>query len=268
MTELFNNIRGLYRFKAPCDELKDHVEFFSESCFDSTRQIVNDRSFSIKMFKSWTPTFWINLGPAYRLVLNGNIHSIKANSAIAVTRNVTIERINHPSDHLFTVKFYPGALKQLIGTEQTRMNAGWIGLNELLPCSLIQKIISGGSFENRIELMQQYLMQKMTNNRVADHYIKLVIQTIAFYTESGMKFNVSELALKNFTSSRTLRRYFDRVIGISPKQYVESIRLRTALTSFLCDRKNFDPAVYGYYDKSHFYRSVVDFTGERITDQN
>jgi hypothetical protein len=58
------------------------------------------------------------------------------------------------------------------------------------------------------------------------------------------------------------------VIGISPKQYVESIRLRTALTSFLCDRKNFDPAVYGYYDKSHFYRSVVDFTGERITDQN
>src|SRR5574339_1019407 len=120
MTELFNNIRGLYRFKAPCEEIKDDIEFFSESCFESTKQIVNDRPFTIKMFKSWTPTFWINLGPTYNLVLNGMIQKIKANSAIAVTRNVTIERINHPSDHLFTVKFFPGALKQLVAAEQTR----------------------------------------------------------------------------------------------------------------------------------------------------
>ena len=111
MTELFNDIRSLYRFKAPCDELKNYIEFFSESCFESTKQIVGDRSFSIKMFKSWTPTFWINLGPSYNLMLNGVIHNIKANSAIALTRNVTSERINQSSDHLFTIKFYPSAIR-------------------------------------------------------------------------------------------------------------------------------------------------------------
>src|SRR5690349_23973566 len=106
MTELFQNIRSLYQFKAPCDELADYIEFFSESCFQSTKEIVGACAFSIKMFKSWTPTFWINLGPAYDLSLNGNLYRINANSAIALTRAVTAERINHPSDHLFTVKFY------------------------------------------------------------------------------------------------------------------------------------------------------------------
>ena len=69
------------------------------------------------MFKSWTPTFWINLGPSYNLVLNGMVHQIKAGSAIAVTRAMTAERVNHPSDHLFSIKFYPGALHQLMGID-------------------------------------------------------------------------------------------------------------------------------------------------------
>ena len=267
MTELFNDIRSLYRFKAPCDELKNYIEFFSESCFESTKQIVGDRSFSIKMFKSWTPTFWINLGPSYNLMLNGVIHNIKANSAIALTRNVTSERINQSSDYLFTIKFYPGALEHVLGVDQTKLNNGLVELNQLLPYALLQKIKSAECLEQRICLIEQYLLRNMLNKKLTDHYANLVTQTIAVYTSNGMKFSVNELAYKTFTSSRTLRRYFDRVIGIGPKQYFESVRLRTALSSFLSNGKNFDPVKYGYYDNSHFYRTVTRFTGERIAEQ-
>jgi AraC-like DNA-binding protein len=266
MTELFNDIRSLYRFKDPCDGLKNHIEFFSETCFESTKQIMNDQSFSIKMFKSWTPTFWINPGPSYRLVLNGTIHRINANSAIAVTRNVTAERINHPSDHLFTVKFYPGALKYLFDVDQTKLSSGLVELNELLPESLIQQIKSAGCFEQRIALMEQFILKKASNKKEIDHYSSLVMRAIGFYNHDGMKFNVNEIAFKTFTSSKTLRRYFERVIGVSPKQYFESVRLRTAFRSFLYDRKNFDPVEFGYYDRSHFYKSVTQFTGERIAE--
>jgi AraC-like DNA-binding protein len=268
MTELFQNIRSLYRFTAPCDELKNCIEFFSESCFETTKQIVSERSFSIKMFKSWTPTFWINLGPSYNLVLDGVVHQIKASSAIAVTRAVTAERINHPSDHLFTVKFYPGALNHLLDVDQTKLSSAFVELAELLPYYLIQQIKSAECFEQRISLTEQYLLQRMPNKKATDHYSNLVMQTIGFYNENGLRFNVNELASKAFTSSRTITRYFERVIGISPKQYLESVKIRTALPSFLDDRKNFDPAEYGYYDKSHFYRSVARFTGERIADQH
>jgi len=266
MTEFFNNIRSLYRFQAACDELKNYIEFFSESCFKATKQIVNGQSFSIKMFKSWTPTFWINLGPSYRLVLNGKVHPIKANSAIAVTRAVTAERVNHPSDYLFTVKFSPAALNHLIGVDQTKLSSGPVELSELLPNYLIQQIKSAECFEQRIDLMERYLLQKMAVKKAADHYTSVVMQTIAFYNESEMKFNVSELAFKSLTNSKTLTRYFERVIGIPPKQYFESVRARTALSSFLNDRAGFDATAYGYYDKSHFYRSVVRFTGERLSD--
>jgi AraC-like DNA-binding protein len=266
MTELFDDIRSLYRFKAPCDELKNYIEFFSESCFEATKQKVGDLSFSIKMFNSWTPTFWINLGPSYSLVLDGVVHHIKANSAIAVTRTVIAERVNHPSDHLFTVKFHPGALNHLIGIDQTKISSGMVELSEILPYSLIQQIRSAKCFEQRISLAEQYLLQKISNKKTTDHYLSLVMQTIAFYNEGGLKFNVSELAAKTFTSSKTLGRYFERVIGINPKQYFESVKLRTALSSFLRDRKRFDPADYGYYDMSHFYKSVIHHTGERIAD--
>ncbi len=227
---------------------------------------MNGQPFSIKMFKSWTPTFWINLGPSYSLVLNGITHRIKANSAIAVTRNVTSERLNHPADYLFTVKFYPGALKHLIDVDLTKLRSGLVELNELLPGCLIQQIRSVKCFEQRVSLIEQFVLQKMSNKKATDHYTNLVMQTICFYDENGMKFNINELTFKTFTTSKTLRRYFERVIGISPKQYFESVRLRTSLSSFLSDRKSFNPVEYGYYDSSHFYRSVAGFTGERIAD--
>jgi AraC-like DNA-binding protein len=268
MTELFQNIRGLYKFKAPSEELKNYIEFFSESNHEATKQIVNGRAFSIKMFQSWTPTFWINLGPSYNLVMGGTVRQIKAHSAIAVTRAVTAERLNHFSDHLFTVKFYPGALNTLLGVDQAKIHSGLAELTELLPYSLVQQIISAGCFEQRISLTEQYLLQKIRVKTSNDHYSTLVMQTIGFYNENGLKFNVNELASKAFTSSKTITRYFERVIGISPKQYLESVKVRTALPLFLADRKNFDPTEFGYYDKSHFYRSVVRFTGERIGDQH
>lgn len=265
MTELFNNIRGLYHFEAPCEELRPYIEFFSESCFQSTERIVNGQPFSIKMFKSWTPTFWINLGPGYNLVLDGKIHHIKANNAIAVTRSATAERINDPADHLFTVKFYPGALKHLIDIDQARINSGIVELHELLPQTFIQKIRSAECFEKRMRIFEEYFLQKLSTSKKKDHYTHLVTQTIASYHEGEYRFNVSELAFKSFTSSRTLTRYFERVIGVSPKQYFEAARARSALTSFLKEKKSFDAGAFGYYDKSHFYRSIASFTGQPLS---
>ncbi|MES2777762.1 MAG: helix-turn-helix domain-containing protein [Bacteroidota bacterium] len=267
MTELFSNTRRLYQFRLPCEGLKDYIEFFWETCFESTKQILNGEAYTIKLFKSWTPTFWINLGPSYRVVMDGAVHQIEANSAIALMRTSTVERLNHPADHLFTVKFHPGALKHLIGIDQTKLSSGLIVLNELLPGFLIEQIKAAANFEQRVALVEAFLLQNMLHKRGADHYTNLVTQTIGFYNDNEMKFNVNELASKAFTSSKTITRYFDRVIGTSPKQYLECMQMRMALPAFLEDRKGFDPSTYGYYDKSHFYKSVTRFTGERIAGQ-
>ena len=57
MVEIFQNIRKVYDFIDPCDELAEYVEFFAESSSLKTKKYVSGNSFTIKMFPSWTPTF-------------------------------------------------------------------------------------------------------------------------------------------------------------------------------------------------------------------
>ena len=44
MTEIFDNIRKLYQFKAPCEGLVDHIDFFSESSLDAMGRYIAQTS--------------------------------------------------------------------------------------------------------------------------------------------------------------------------------------------------------------------------------
>src|ERR1700759_2749089 len=115
MVEIFNNIRKIYTFQQPCCELADHVEFFSESSIEATREHISDKYFSVKMFASYTPTFYINLGSPYEIMVGGKRHFIAANEDIMILRNSIVERHNKPTDNIFTVKFFPGSLEVVLG---------------------------------------------------------------------------------------------------------------------------------------------------------
>ena len=74
--------------------------------------------------------------------------------------------------------------------------------------------------------------------------------------------NVSYLASKFYVSERTMNRYFNKYIGISPISYINLIRFRSAMEpangALL---KKFDKAFdLGYYDESHLIKSFRAFT--------
>jgi hypothetical protein len=77
MTEIFDNIRGLYDFHLPCEPLRPYIEFFSESSPAKTALATAGNPFEVELFPSWTPTFWINLGAPYRLTIAHNSHTIQ-----------------------------------------------------------------------------------------------------------------------------------------------------------------------------------------------
>src|SRR5580693_388860 len=133
MVEIFENIRKIYTFRQPCAELADHIEFFSESSFEATRQHIAGESFSVKMFPSWTPTFYINLGAPYEIAVGQEQHCIGANQDILILRNSIVERYNSPSDNIFTVKFYPGGLEAVLDIKQTMLMDQVIDLKKILP---------------------------------------------------------------------------------------------------------------------------------------
>jgi AraC-like DNA-binding protein len=265
MIEIFDNIRKIYLFSPPCEELADYIEFFSESSADATHAFTGNACFTVKMFPSWTPTFWINLGASYYLTLGNKHYLIASGKDILVTRDTIAERHNQPSDHLFSIKFYPGGLEAVLGIDQSSLGGRPVHLQDILPASLILLIKRAEGFEKRKKLLEDFFLSRMKTKNPRVHYTELVRKTIATYEMGSMQYNVNEIAENLFTTSKTITRYFNKVIGTTPKNYLSIVRSRTALTAYVSDKKRFDPSVFGYYDMSHFYKEIIKFTGERMT---
>jgi len=264
MVEIFENIRKIYTFREPCAELADHVEFFSESSFEATKRHIAGESFSVKMFASWTPTFYINLGAPYEIVVGNKQYFINTDEDILILRNSIVERYNTPTDNIFTVKFFPGGLEAILDIKQHLLVDKVVNLNKILPPKLLQQIKLADSFDERIGLIQNFF--STTFHKKQDHYLKFVKDAVEIYSATGMQFNNSTLAEKMFTTSKTINRYFNQVIGISPKNYFSLMRTRSALTGYVNGKESFVPFDYGYYDMSHFYKDVVKFTGQKLVE--
>lgn len=268
MVEIFDNIRKIYLFSPPCEELAGYIEFFSESSTDATHSFAGNACFTVKMFPSLTPTFWINLGTPYYLTLGNKRFLVPSGKDILVTRDTIAERYNQPADHLFSIKFYPGGLETVLGIDQSKLTGKLVALQDVLPASLILQIKRASDFEERKKLLEAHFLSKMQTKKPRAHYIELVRNTIATYETGNMQYNVDELSERLFITSKTINRYFNKVIGVTPKRYLSIVRSRTALTAYVYDRKGFDPSVFGYHDMSHFYKEALKFTGERMFVNN
>jgi AraC-like DNA-binding protein len=162
------------------------------------------------------------------------------------------------------VKFYPGGLEAVLNIKQNLLIDKMVNLGKVLPGRLLRRLKLMHSFDGRVELMQSFFLSGYGKKQ--DYYLKFVRDTIDTYTGTGWQFNNSDLAEKMFTTSKTINRYFNNVIGTSPKNYFSILRARTALTGYVNSKQQFVPFDYGYYDMSHFYKEVVKFTGQKLIE--
>lgn len=265
MTEIFDNIKKLYQFSRPDGGLSDLVEFFSESSVEKTLELACGTSFQVRMFPSWTPTVWLNLGPSYQVTLGNKSHHISAQEDILVLRDSIVTRHNAFTDYIFTIKFFPGALEAIFGIGQSAFMGKVVPANSILPDQLIRNIKMQNCFSSRCQLAENFFLSKLSGQKKKAHYIQMLRDCIDLYEASDMNYNTSEVAEKMFITSRTINRYFHQAIGIGPKQYFSILRARKGLTAYLADRNSFNPGDHGYYDMSHFYRGVRQFTGQSLS---
>src|ERR1700742_3622531 len=196
MIEIFDNIRKIYTFTEACPELADHIEFFSESSIEHTQKYIGSTNFSVKMFPSWTPTFYINLGAPYLITVGQQQHHINAKQDILILRDSIVERFNTPSDNIFTVKFYPGGLEAVLGISQLKCVDRMIDLGAILPAKFIHQIKQPLSFTERCDLVQQFLLSRLKNTHRNDYYLHFVRDCIENYQSSDIQLNTGEMAEK------------------------------------------------------------------------
>jgi len=211
MVEIFQNIRKIYEFNKPCEELANYVEFYSQSILDQSVQLAKGEFSSVKMFPSWTPTFYINLGTPYYIDLKDIRYHVKKDEDILILRNQDVVRHKLPTDNIFTVKFNPGGLEAILNINQVSVIDKIINLNYILPWQLLQKIKQPISFEERVKIIEPYLLEAYIQPINQDHYLRIVNDCIGEYQAFGMQLNTSKVAERLFITSKTLNRYFNRV---------------------------------------------------------
>jgi AraC-like DNA-binding protein len=123
------------------------------------------------------------------------------------------------------------------------------------------KILQADTTAERIQRIEAFLFDRLTNTETIDYLVKSTVDTIL--TANG-QLSVDSLSRQNNINRRQLVRKFSLAIGLSPKQLSKTIRLQAALKTMLNQKiTNLTHLAHEseYYDQAHFIKDFKEFTG-------
>lgn len=126
---------------------------------------------------------------------------------------------------------------------------------------LEQSIIEATDTKQRIEIIEKFLLEKLSDKITIDKIVKTTVDTL-FLTKGSTSIN--NILKEKLPKRRQLERKFQKLIGISPKQLGKVIRLQTALNILLNKQsESLTEIAYksDYYDQAHFIKDFKEFTG-------
>ena len=265
MTEIFDDIRKLYKFRVPRMELQPYIEFFSESSAEATAKYITTDSFTVRLFQSFTPTFWINLGDAYQIDNGMETRNIGRTADVLILRSTTVDRKVFSTDKIFTLKFNPLGFETIFGVSQAKIGHRVVDPVEVLGASMIRMLKEPSSLDDKVAFIERLLLEKLHKNTKDTRHLTCLMRTIDLFVDSKMEIRISKLASQINVSEKTFCRYFHQIMGTSPKEFFSMTRCRIALTQYKRDPKQFSPYDHGYYDFGHFSKDVKRFTGSNLT---
>lgn len=122
-----------------------------------------------------------------------------------------------------------------------------------------RKIWNGDSVDNKISLLEDFLMKQFTNN--GDPALQQIIDKI---TEEEELSTVSQVSEEFQMNRKRLYRLFVRELGCSPTNYFKIIRFRKSLETYLRSNKesSTQAALAHFYDQADFIRNVKAKTND------
>lgn len=165
----------------------------------------------------------------------------------------------------FAVRFYPYGFANFVTTPIKDL------ANKETPIELLfgekpakeleQKIIQATDTKERIEIIEDFLLDRLNNKVTIDNIVKITIDTL-LSTKGSTPINI--ILKDDLSKRRQLERRFLKQIGISPKQLGKIIRFQTALKMLLNEQsESLTSIAYEseYYDQAHFIRDFKEYTG-------
>ncbi|TAF31529.1 MAG: AraC family transcriptional regulator [Cytophagales bacterium] len=164
----------------------------------------------------------------------------------------------------FVVRFHPNGFFPFTTIPIKDMENTAVPLSQLFGeegVEIGEKILNAQDTNERIYLIEAFLLKRLADKSAIDFVVKATIETIL---EANGKFTVQEFSQKMNINRRQLTRKISSAIGLSPKQLAKTIRIQTALKALLAkNTTSLTSLAYenDYFDQAHFIKDFKEFTG-------
>lgn len=165
----------------------------------------------------------------------------------------------------FAIRFYPYGFANFVtlpiknlANKETPIE---LLFEEKTANELERKIIGATNTSERIEIIENFLLDKLNEKTTIDNIVKTTIDALLATNGSA---SISTILKEDLSKRRQLERNFKKQIGVSPKQLGKVIRLQTALKILLNKKsENLTDIAYEseYFDQAHFIKDFKEFTG-------
>lgn len=156
------------------------------------------------------------------------------------------------------VRLKPSVFYLIFNIEANKIMDNEIPFNDIEKEINIDKILDLKSTKERIEYLENYLLQKTKNKKEI-----IFMEIVEELYKNPKEQSVTDIAKKLGYHERHLYRIFKINYGVTPKVLLNILRLHLCLTLILEKNMNLiDIAnLSGFYDQSHFIKEIKKYTG-------
>jgi AraC-like DNA-binding protein len=164
----------------------------------------------------------------------------------------------------FVVRFHPNGFLPFSTIPIKEMENTAVPLDKLFGKDgeeIGENILNANSTFERIDLIETFLLKRLTDKQTIDNVVKSTVETIL---NANGQFSVYKHSLQNNINRRQLTRKFSTTIGLSPKQLSKTIRIQATLKKLLTNKvTSLTDLAYEneYFDQAHFIKDFKEFTG-------
>lgn len=187
------------------------------------------------------------------------------------TQKAQIKGISSKADYfkmkskLFGVRLYLRGFYQLNLCEAQEISNKIFFIDDLakkVESDLCRAISNSSNFDERVHLFENYFKEKIQHYSLTtkeEEISKALRYLMSNYRSANI---IKDYALVSNKSERTLNRWFNEYIGISPKLLSQITRFNFALYQLHAFEEKGFYFDYGYFDQAHFIREFKKFSGK------
>ncbi|MFC3199538.1 DUF6597 domain-containing transcriptional factor [Parapedobacter deserti] len=206
-----------------------------------------------------------NLGDKIKRYISENEFILHPNAMVMGQRTKSYYILPVGNVDTIAICFYPHGFANFVNTPLEKLVDKEVPVAELFgqlaANTLEQQIIQAIDTQERIELIEAFLLRKLNDKATISNIVKSTVDTLLKTNGSTAIKVISE---DNLSKRRLLERHFKKQIGISPKQLSKVIRLQATLQMLLNQKsETLTEIAYEneYFDQNHFIKDFKEFIG-------